>query len=121
MIDCHPNDMSAAELLALRAVNRVRAPTVRSFTDEAGRIWNIAAGLGEPWVRVYAGYDLDARAPISQPLSVRSAQKQPVSPAIARSKAGVASMNPAKPLIVKSSHLPPAPRSSRTIIHISGR
>ena len=61
MSERHPTDMSPAELLALRAVNRARAPAVRSFTDEAGRIWNIAAGLGEPWVRVYAGYDLDAR------------------------------------------------------------
>ena len=61
MSDRHPNNMSAAELLALRAVNRARGPAVRSFTDEAGRIWDIARGVGEPWVRVYAGYDLDAR------------------------------------------------------------
>ena len=61
MSERHPNDMSAAELLALRAVNRARPLAVRSFTDDAGRIWNIARGLGEPWVRVYAGYDLDAR------------------------------------------------------------
>lgn len=61
MNDRHPDDMSAAELLALRAVNRARGPAVRTMTDEAGRIWDIARGLGEPWVRVYAGYDLDAR------------------------------------------------------------
>lgn len=34
---------------------------MRTVTDGAGRIWDIARGLGEPWVRVYAGYDLDAR------------------------------------------------------------
>jgi hypothetical protein len=62
MSERHPNDMSDAELMALRAVNRARPPVARSFTDEAGRIWNIAQGLGEPWVRIYAGYDLDARA-----------------------------------------------------------
>jgi hypothetical protein len=55
-------DMSVAELLVLRAVNRAHGPVARTVTDEAGRIWDIARGLGEPWVRVYAGYDLDARA-----------------------------------------------------------
>ena len=57
----HPADMTMDELLALRAVNRARGAVMRSFADEAGRVWNVAAGRGEPWVRVYASFDLDRR------------------------------------------------------------
>ena len=57
----HPCEMTREELLALRTMTIQRRPAAHSFADEAGRIWNITAGMGEPWVRVYAGYDLDRR------------------------------------------------------------
>jgi hypothetical protein len=37
-------------------------PAVHSPVNHAGRSWNITPGVGEPWMQVYAGYDLDNRA-----------------------------------------------------------
>jgi hypothetical protein len=57
----HPSEMTPAELMALRAVNRARGPTVVEFYSETGALWQVCRGLGEPWARVYAGYDYDRR------------------------------------------------------------
>jgi hypothetical protein len=53
--------MTIEELMALRTMTIQRREAVHSFADDARRIWNITPGWGEPWVRVYAGYDLDRR------------------------------------------------------------
>jgi hypothetical protein len=53
--------MTREELLALRAMTIRRRPVVHSFADAAGRIWNVTPCMGEPWVRVCAGYDLGRR------------------------------------------------------------
>jgi len=58
----HPSEMTMGELMSLRTVNTARGtPTVHSFYDEGGALWNVTSGLGEGWVRVYGGYDLDER------------------------------------------------------------
>ena len=57
----HPSEMTRWELMGLRAVNRARGQPVFSFYAEGGALWNVCIGLGEPWVRVYGGYDLDKR------------------------------------------------------------
>ena len=57
----HPRDMTREELLALRAMTIQRRAAEHSFADDAGRFWNVTPGMGEPWVRVYVGYDLDRR------------------------------------------------------------
>jgi hypothetical protein len=54
--------MTVGELMGLRAVNSPRGrQSTFQFYDETGALWKITPGLGEPWVRVYAGYDLDRR------------------------------------------------------------
>jgi hypothetical protein len=53
--------LNPGDPMNLRAVNRPCGPVLHTFTDDAGRTWNITRGLGEPFVRVYAGYDLDKR------------------------------------------------------------
>jgi hypothetical protein len=53
--------MSIGELMNLRAVNAARGPAVFEFYNRTGALWRVCQGLGEPWVRVYAGYDLDKR------------------------------------------------------------
>jgi hypothetical protein len=58
----HPRELNTVDLMNLRAVTVTRHPEVaRRFADSAGRIWDIVPGFGEPWVRVYAGYDLGRR------------------------------------------------------------
>jgi hypothetical protein len=58
----HPSEMTADELMGLRAVNSARGrEVVFSFYNETGALWHVIPGLGEPWTRVYGGYDLDKR------------------------------------------------------------
>jgi hypothetical protein len=56
-----PSDMTLGELMGLRAVNRARGQPGFQFYDETGALWHVCTGLGEPWVRVYGGFDLDKR------------------------------------------------------------
>jgi len=61
-VSSHPRDMTIGELMSLRVVNSARgSPTVHSFYDEGGALWEVTRALGDGWVRVYAGYDLDKR------------------------------------------------------------
>lgn len=53
--------MSPTELMNLRAVNRARGPAVFEVYADNGALWRVCQGLGEPWARVYAGYDYDKR------------------------------------------------------------
>jgi hypothetical protein len=58
----HPSEMTIGELMSLRAVNTAGgSQTVYSFYADSGALWEVTRGLGEDWVRVYAGYDLDQR------------------------------------------------------------
>ena len=58
----HPSEMNTWELMSLRAVNHARGgQIVFRFYDETGALWEVTRGLGDGWVRVYAGYDLDKR------------------------------------------------------------
>ena len=42
----HPSEMTIGELMAMRAANSARGgPTVHSFYDEGGALWNITTGL----------------------------------------------------------------------------
>jgi len=58
----NPRDMTMWELMMLTAVNSARgSPTVLTFYDEAGALWEVTRALAGGWSRVYAGYDLDKR------------------------------------------------------------